>query len=1208
MAAASGTSREEQKKDEDEVVFENNQLTQNTATHSNVSPIKVRATFDGHECCALLDSGASANFVSAAFVKKSGLSAEPLQGDATSSDVFTVKLANGAAEQVSKQVKGQLNIGGRAAEMSLTVVALDAYDVILGMPWFVANQPVIDWVNGDVSFDNITVSASHCECATTKRSSDRDETSSAIEITALQLKRAARKANNVLFIALVQQLHNAEQSRAEEIDVDAQRLLARFSDVFPDELPSGLPPKRDLDHAIELVDGAVAPSRPVYRMSPAELNELKKQLNELIEKEFIQPSKSPYGAPVIFVKKKDGSSRMCVDYRALNKLTIKNKHPLPRIEELLDRLSGARWFSKIDLRSGYHQVRIAPNDVAKTAFRTRYGHYEFKVLPFGLTNAPATFMALMQRVFSQYLDVFVVIFLDDILIYSNNRQDHIKHVAAVLQTLREHKLYAKASKCEFFKQRVDFLGYTITSEGITMDVSKVKAIREWPHLKTVRDVRSFLGLAGYYRKFVRDFSKIAAPLTELLKNDVSFTWGDEQRAAFDALKNAIASAPILVSPDMTKPFVVTTDASGFATGAILQQDLGRGLQPIAFMSHKMSAAERNYPVHEQELLAIVQALREWRHYLHGAAFEVVTDHNSLKYLMTQPVLRPRQARWSELLQEFDMNIVHKPGKLNDAADALSRRPDHQLLNIVTQCHAVINNDIIDEIKTQYANDDHCRKLIQLISNQDNKEADAATAAATAGMTFEDGVLYKDKRVFVPNSNELKKKLLREHHDIPLGGHLGIHKTFERLRRRWTWPKLKRSVEEYVRSCEACQRNKPTTQKQTGLLQSLPVPERRWQQVTIDFITKLPKTKRGYDAVLVAVDKLSKMVHYVPTTTDVDAREVAKLFIREVVRLHGVPASIVSDRDSRFTSLFWRSLWRLLGTQLKMSTSHHPQTDGQTERANRVLEEALRAYINKSHRDWDERLPLLEFAVNSAVSSTTGRSAFEMNCGENPPLPVDHLVVDTNAASVEEMLTTMMADVEEAKLNIQAAQERQAVYANQNRREFEFNVNDSVLLSTKHLMKENKKQKNKLRALFVGPYKVLERVGAVAYKLALPKEMLQRRVHPVFHVSMLKPYVQSEAFADRQQQTQTEEEKKEIEEEIQSDQSEQSEQVEEQKVVERIVDERTIKRGRRRIKQFKVLWKDQPEHEATWEEQQRMYEEAMDAVNEYYGDIDNTMQQ
>ena len=361
---------------------------------------------------------------------------------------------------------------------------------------------------------------------------------------------------------------------------DLAALLRSYEDVFPDALPLGLPPAREVDHAIELEPGAPPPSRPTYRMSFQELEELERQLREYVGNGWIRPSQSPYGAPILFVKKKDGTTRMCTDYRALNKITKKNVYPLPRIDELLDRLEGAKFFTKIDLRQGYHQIRIAEADVEKTAFRTRYGHYEYLVLPFGLTNAPATFMGLMNEVFRPLLDKSVVIYLDDILIFSRTWEDHLRNVGAVLQRLRDSKLYAKLSKCEFGKESVEFLGHVVSNEGVSVDAKKVEAIKEWPVPTNIHDLRAFLGLANYYRRFVLNYSKPALPLTRMLKKGAVIAMGEAELDAFDAIKEALMTAPVLAVADPKLGYRIVTDASDFAIGAILLQDQGKDCSPL----------------------------------------------------------------------------------------------------------------------------------------------------------------------------------------------------------------------------------------------------------------------------------------------------------------------------------------------------------------------------------------------------------------------------------------------------------------------------------------------------------------------------------------------------------------------------------------------------------------------------------------------------
>ena len=691
------------------------QPVQSIHSSLNGGLIKLAGSIGTHSAIFLVDCGATGNFVSSSFVQKHQLVATPPSADAPS-----ITLADG----VSKKSGGSLTaapvrIHSYSDSIDFICTDLQGYDAILGMPWLVHYNPQVDWRGQSLSLvDRTGVDHTLRRLATSPTPwKKKPPGSPSLNLISLNTLKKYEKENQIELACLVftsdlaEPVKSSQQSsppRSEPVDrtwaqvhdsysrgrsvsshslsvainsqpkeaTVATSVLKQYRDVFPDELPPGLPPSREVDHRIELIPGSVPPSRPTIRLSATELEELKKQLAELTAAGFIRPSKSPFGAPILFVKKKDGTMRMCVDYRALNNITIKNSYPLPRVDELFDRLQGAKYFSKIDLRSGYHQIRIQPEDVPKTAFRTRYGHYEFLVLPFGLTNAPATFMHLMHQSFRQFLDEFVLVFLDDILIFSNTLEEHEQHVKKVLDVLRREKLYAKESKCEFFKPEVEFLGHIVGRNGIRMMEDKVQAVKEWPTPTRVTDVRAFLGTAGYYRKFIRDFSRLASPLSELTKDDVPFVWGAEQQQAFDALKKAISTAPVLILPDPKLPFVVHTDASGFAVGAVLQQDQGNGLQPVAFLSKKMLPAETRYPVHEQELLCIITALGAWRHYLHGAKFIVRTDHKSLEHFKTQPLLSARQTRWKDIIANFDFTIEYVEGKSNVVADALSRRSDH----------------------------------------------------------------------------------------------------------------------------------------------------------------------------------------------------------------------------------------------------------------------------------------------------------------------------------------------------------------------------------------------------------------------------------------------------------------------------------------------------------------------------------------------------
>ena len=416
-------------------------------------------------------------------------------------------------------------------------------------------------------------------------------------ISALQALRSVRKSCQAFLASVV-------DSSEATLSLSDVKIVREFQDVFPEDLLS-LPPDQEIEFSIELVPGTAPISKTPYRMAPVELKELKEQLQELLDKSFIRPSVSPWGAPVLFVKKKDGTMRMCIDYRELNRVTIKNKYPLPRIEDLFDQLQGAKVFSKIDLRSGYHQLKIKEDDISKSAFRTRYGHYEFLVMPFGLTNAPAAFMDLMNRVFKDYLDKFVIVFIDDILVYSKSKEEHEQHLRAVLQRLREKQLYAKFKKCEFWLETISFLGHVVSKRGIEVDPSKVAAVQNWKTPTNVGEIRSFLGLAGYYRKFVEGFSKIASPLTELTRKDVKFIWSEACEKSFQELKKRLVTAPVLTIPNGEGKFTIYSDASGTGIGCVLMQE-GK---VVAYASPQLKPYEQSYPTHDLELAAVVFALK-----------------------------------------------------------------------------------------------------------------------------------------------------------------------------------------------------------------------------------------------------------------------------------------------------------------------------------------------------------------------------------------------------------------------------------------------------------------------------------------------------------------------------------------------------------------------------------------------------------------------
>jgi len=804
------------------------------------------------------------------------------------------------------------------------------------------------------------------------------------------------------------------------------------------------------------------------------------------------------------VGKKDGSLRMCIDYRALNKLTVKNRYPLPRIEDLFDQLAGAKVFSSLDLSQGYHQIRITPEDVPKTAFRTPMGHYQFRVLSFGLTNAPATFQATMNNIFRQHVGKFVLVYLDDILIFSKTEAEHKQHLDAVLQLLRDNKLYAKMSKCQFFQEELAYLGHLVGKDGIKVDPKKVESVRDWPVPQNVPHVRAFLGLANYFRRFMKGYSAIVQPLTQLTKKDVPFTWSAKCQEAFELVKSTLTSAPVLAMADPDEPYEVISDASTFALGAVLMQK-GR---PIAFESRKLIPAETRYTTTEQELLGVIHALKTWRCYLEGAkrGFTVVTDHNPITFLQTQPNLSRRQARWSEYLQRFHFDWEYRPGRTN-VADPLSRSPAHLMLMDVLSAKASLLPLLADADapgRAARSLEVHSPFLQRMRMGYTDDPWFNAKNVQKHGLVQASGLYWFENRVAVPKSQGLRDKLLYEFHNPAGAGHFGSRKTGVALSEHYWWPGWSVDVRNYCEACDTCLRNKPKTQSPAGLLQPLPVPADIWKSVSMDFVTGLPETPRGHDSILVVVDRLSKMTHFLPTTAAVTAEGTAKLFYDGVVKYHGLPSEIISDRDVRFASRFWQALADCHGTRVALSTAFHPQTDGQTERMNRTLEQLLRMYIGPRMDDWDECLGPAEFAVNNAVNDSTKFTPFFLNTGRHPVVPAS-LVRSGGGAGQVPSAQAFVDRLERlraaAKQNLAAARQSQKAYADGKRRDVHFAVGDRVLLSTKHL-KLHVPGARKLLPRYIGPFPITTQLGPVAYRLELPPRM---RVHNVFHVSLLWPY-------------------------------------------------------------------------------------------------------
>ncbi|GJT73021.1 putative reverse transcriptase domain-containing protein [Tanacetum coccineum] len=569
------------------------------------------------------------------------------------------------------------------------------------------------------------------------------------------------------------------------------------------------------------------------------MKELLEQLQELFDKGFIRPSSLPWGAPVLFVKKKDRSFRMCIDYRELNKLTVKNRYPLLRIDDLFDQLQGSSIYSKIDLRSGYHQLRVREQDIPKTAFRTRYGHYEFQVMPFGLTNAPAVFMDLMNRVCKPYLDKFVIVFIDDILIYSKDKKEHEEHLKAILELLKKEKLYAKFSKCEFWIPKVQFLGHVIDSRGIHVDPAKIESIKDWASPKTPTEIRQFLGLAGYYRRFIEGFSKIAKSMTKLTQKGVKFDWGEKEENAFQLIKQKLCSAPILALPEGSEDFVVYCDASHKGLGAVLMQRE----KVIAYASRQLKIHEKNYTTHDLELGSVVFALKIWRHYLYGTKCTVFTDHKSLQHILDQKELNMRQRRWLELLSDYDCDIRYHPGKANVVADALSRKERIEPLRVRALVMTIgldlpkqILEAQIEALKPENLENEDVGGMIRKDIPKEKLEPRA------------DGTLCLNGRSWLPCYGDLRSVIMRESHKSKYSIHPGSEKMYQDMKKLYWWPNMKADIATYVSKCLTCAKVKAEHQRPSGLLVQPAIPEWKWDNITMDFITKLPKSSQGFDTI------------------------------------------------------------------------------------------------------------------------------------------------------------------------------------------------------------------------------------------------------------------------------------------------------------------------------------------------------------------------
>jgi len=1008
---------------------------------------------------------------------------------------------------------------------------------------------------------------------------------------------------------------------------------------------------------MEIETGDAKPiSSPPYHASPAGRKIIDDTIAELLSEGVIEESDSPWASPVILVRQK-GKDRLCIDYRKINDVTKADQYPIPRIDDILSQFAGKSYFTTFDANKGFNQIAVAEQDREKTAFRTHRGLHQYRRMPFGLKNRPSVFQRFTDKVLGRYKWKFALVYIDDIIVYSSNFEEHLHDVQLVLKAIAASGLTLSPKKSHIAYKSIDALGHRISDLGIGTSEGTVRAVNAFPRPHNIKTLQHFLGLTVYYRRHIKDFAKLAAPLYACLKKDAKWDWDSECEGAFIRLKQKLTSAPILAHPNYEQPFILHSDASTYGLGAVLSQINDKKEEhPILYISRSLSPAEANYSATELECLGIVWAVQKLHPYLDGSQFTLITDHSALQWLFEFKGTNRRLLRWAMELQPHreTMTIRYRAGKVHSNADALSRAPlpethvaeveadddwvllddkdkfeetvlsticehtdeyhycedDHYVdgfidptnhhadcnldpscFSITTpQCNAIstitIPESFLNLVKTGYKSDEHFKKI--LLGMEINAPEYKRFELTTDGIILYTHPGEENRRMCIPNSPpSLRVDLLHDHHDALCAGHLGTAKTSNNITQGYYWHGMAKDVKEYVRSCSSCQRNKPSQIGPSGLLQPLDIPPSRWHTVTMDFAGPLPISGEGnWDMIFIVVDKLTRVTHLIPAKSTDTAPITAKRFFNGIVRLHGLPSVIVSDRDSKFTSLFWTSLFDQFGVKLAMSSAFHPQTDGQTEKLVGTTKQMLSHFVSNKQNNWSDHLPVLEFAYNNSLHPSTGLTPFELDLGRHPATP--HTILGTaingttrRIQAADEFVQTQQASLIQAQDTIQHAQQQQALYHNCGRTDRGgFKVGDLVMLSTQYVRPAflRTKGSRKLRAKFIGPFSITKRVSSTAYELDLPSNL---KVHPVINLQYLKEYHSNPPKFPGRSEPQPPPIMDAVNEVLEYE-------------VEKVVAHRDVRGSR----EYLIHWKGYEDHDDTWEPLENLAN-ADESIQEYH---------